>query len=168
MPVPESLLTNDRQQRIADWSETVQPKIYAGSTLYEFPRPVRIFRFRDAWAFDRYKVPLKDGETIAGQSRRGVSIVIDGQIALQDGDDKTSEADMFAEIEAMRGHLNANETNGKYELFLFHDTETPYYRKFKDCSTVTFDLDLSNKTLFAYAVEIHSDDPTIYTTAPGV
>jgi hypothetical protein len=167
MPVPESLLLNDREQRIADWGDTVEPVIYANETLYRFPRPVRVFRFRDAWDFDRFKVPLKDGETFVGQSRKGVEIVIAGQIATQDGASKQTEAAMFAEIETMRTALNAT-TCEKFELFLFHDPATPYYRKFKNCSTVAFDLDLTNRTLFGYRVEVHSDDPVIYATAEGV
>lgn len=167
MSVPPSLLTTDREQRIADWGDTVEPVIYANATLYRFPRPIRVFRFRDAWDFERFKVPLQDCETTTGLSRRGVEIVIEGQIATQNGASKQTEAEMFAEIETMRSHLNANETNGKFELFLFHDSGTPYYRKFKDCSTSRFELNLSNRNLFSYAAEIHSDDPVIYTTAPG-
>jgi len=167
MTIPTNMLLDDREQRITDWGDSVQPVIYAGATLYKFPRPVGRFRFSDAWDFDRFKVPLKDGESHVGHSRNGVRIVIEGQIAAQDGDAKQTEAEMFAEIETMRSHLNANATNGKFELFLFHDPATPFYRKFKDCSTIRFDLDLSTKTLFTYAVEIHSDDPTVYATAEG-
>ena len=167
MTIPASLLLNDREQRVADWGDTVEPVIYANATLYRFPRPIRIFRFRDAWDFDRFKVPLKDGESLVGQSRKGVEIVIEGQIASQNATAKLTEADMFAEIESLRTHLNATSCV-KFELFLFHDSATPYYRKFKNCSTVAFDLDLSNRTLFSYRVEIHSDDPVIYTTAEGL
>ncbi len=168
MTIPSAQLLADREQRIADWGDSIQPKIYAGSTLYEFPRPVRSLRLRDAWDFDRFKIPLKDGESIAGQSRTGVTIFIDGQIATQISTSKQTEAEMFAEIETMRSHLNANNTNGKFELFLFHDSATPYYRKLKNCSTIRFDVDLTNRTLFTYAIEILSDDPTLYTTAAGV
>ncbi len=167
MTIPTAQLLADREQRIADWGETIQPKIYAGTTLYEFPRPVQALRMRDTWDFDRSKVPLKDGETLAGQSRKGVAIFLNGQIASQAGTSKQTEAAMFAEIESMRSHLNDNATNGKFELFLFHDSATPYYRKFKNCSTLRFDVDLSNRNLFTYTMEIHSDDPTLYTTAEG-
>jgi len=167
MGVPDSLLLTDRQQRTADWADTIQPVVWSGQNLYEFPRPVRRFRFRDTWDFDRFKVPLKDGESIVGQSRKGVAVVIEGQIAHRLGEDTLTEADMFAEIETMRAILTAAGTAGKFELFLFHDTETSYFRKFKNCSMIEFELDLSNRTLFSYAANIHSEDPKIYVTPPG-
>ena len=149
MTVPESLLLADRERRITDWGETARPVVYSNGTLYSLPQPVRVFRFRDMWEFARFKVPLKDGEFINGQSRNGVTVVIEGQIAGQDGSAKQTVAEMFAEVEAMRTHLNANSSNGKFELFLVHDSATPYYRKFKACSTVRFEVDLSQRTLFS-------------------
>ncbi|MFQ5732300.1 MAG: hypothetical protein ACE5KM_10140 [Planctomycetaceae bacterium] len=168
MTVPDPLLLADREQRIADWGDTVQPVIYAAGTLYKFPLPVRVFRFRDTWDFDRFKVPLKDGETIVGQSRTGVAVFVEGQIATQAGATKQTAAEMFAEVETMRSRLNANGTNGKFELFLFHDSATPYYRKFKACSTLRFEVNLSNENLFSYTAEIVSDDPVIHSTAEGL
>ena len=167
MPVPDTLLLNDRQQRADDWYDTVQPKVYVGTTLYEFPRPIRKLWFRDAWEFDRYKIPLKDGEVLAGQSRNGVRVFLEGQIAHHDSAEITTLAGMFDEVETMRSQLDANETNGKYEFFFFHDSATPYYRKLKDCTTLKFEVNLTTKNLFSYSVEIHSDDAAVYTSAPG-
>ena len=168
MTVPASLTLNDREQRIADWGETNEPAIYQNAALHKFPLPIRKLRIRDAWDFQQFKVPLKDGDQLTGHSQQGVEILIEGQVALQDGAAKLTEGEMFAEIESLRTVLDAGSSSGKYELFLFHDTVTPYYRKFKSCATRQLEINLANRDLFSYSVLIHAEDPVIYTTAPGL
>ena len=144
-----------------------KPAVYDGSSLYELPRPIVSLRLQDAWDFEQFKVPLRDGDTAVGHSRDGVDIAIDGQIGTQQGELKASEEEMFQEIETLRSRIDVDSSADKYELFLYHDAASDVYRKFKSCSTVRFDVDLSDKHLFTYSAVIHADDPVIYTTAPG-
>ena len=168
MTVPDSQLLNDRDRRLTDWGETLKPSIYNNSVLYELPLPVLTLRIRDAWDFERLKVPLADGNFLAGHSRQGAEISISGQIGLQAGVVKSTQAEMFAEIENLHTALEVPSSTEKYSFFLFHDVQAAFYRKYKTCTTVRFDYDLSNKNLFMYSLVIHAEDPVIYTTAPGL
>jgi hypothetical protein len=147
---------------------TFKPAVYDGSTLYELPRPIVSIRVQDAWDFEQFKVPLAAGDTVVGHSRQGVDIAVEGQIGTQGGGLKITEADMFQEIETLRSRLDVTSSGDEYEFFLYHDTATATYRKFKSCSTIRFDYDLSNKNLFTFSAAIHAEDPVIYTTAPGL
>ena len=146
---------------------TFKPAIYDGVSLYELPRPILAVRIHDAWNFEQLKVPLADGDTLTGHSFQGTEISLDGQLGTQAGTLKASESDMFQEMETLRGVLDVSADAEKYEFFLYHEAASATYRKFKSCSTVRFNWDLSNKTLFTYALLIHAEDPVIYTTAPG-
>lgn len=147
---------------------TFKPAVYDGSTLYELPRPVLAVRIQDAWDFKEFKVPLAAGDVLTGHSRQGVDISIEGQVGSQAGNLKTTEQEMFQELETLRGMLNVDSSNGKFSLFLYYDAISAIYRKFKNCSTSRFEYDLSDKNLFTYSITIHADDPVIYTTAPGL
>lgn len=168
MTIPSTQLLNDREQWANDWAGTLQPVLYQNAQLHQFPDPVTNVRIRGSWDFAKFKIPLKDGDTIAGRSQHGVEILIEGQVRSQAGETKLSQSEMLAELEALRTVLDASSSQGTYSLFLFHDTTTPFYRKFKSCSTVRFEFDITNNTLFSYSTFIHSEDPTIYTTAPGL
>lgn len=48
---------------------TFKPAVYQNSTLYELPRPVLSIRVVDTWDFERLKVPLADGDFLAGHSQ---------------------------------------------------------------------------------------------------
>lgn len=168
MTVPISQLRNDRQPPLDDWlAHSPRPAVYSGGSLYELPVPVTALRVRDAWDFERLKVPLADGDTLSGHSQQGAEIVLEGKIASQGGEQKETEQEMFAELEQLRSVLDVNADGPKYSLFLVHDADAEYYRKFKSCSTVKFEFDLSNRVLYAYSVVIHAEDPVIYATAPG-
>lgn len=147
---------------------TFKPAIYKNSSLYELPRPVPVVRVRDAWEASRFKVPLGDGDTLVGHSRQGVDISVEGQIGSQSGTLKTSEGEMLQESETLRGTLDVTSGLEKFEFFLYHDVASATYRKFKSCSTVQFEIDLSDQNLFTYSLVIHAEDPVLYTTAPGI
>lgn len=147
---------------------TFKPALYTGSTFYELPRPVTTLRIQDSWDFEQFKVPLADGDTLVGHSRQGIDISIAGQLGTQAGGLKISEADMFQELEELRNYLDVTSGGDQYEFFLYHDTTTATYRKLKSCSTIRFEYDLSNKAIFTYSAALHAEDPTIYTTAPGI
>jgi hypothetical protein len=144
-----------------------KPALWRNDTLYELPRPITSLRIQDAWDFARFKVPLRDGDTLAGHSRGGVDVSLEGQLASHSGDLKLTEADMFSALEALRAALHVEHAADLYQLFLYHDAGTSTYRSFKSCTTVRFDYDLGDKRLFTYSALIHAADPVIYTSAPA-
>lgn len=140
-----------------------RPAIYRDAALYELPRPIDVLRLSDGWDFDRFHVPLAEGDVTVGHSRRGLEIAIEGRIGTQAGALRGTEEEMFDEIAALRSTLGA----GEFELFLYYDTASGTYRKFRSCSTIRFESDLSDPHLFAYQALIHADDPAVYSTPPG-
>ena len=145
---------------------TFKPAVYRNATLYELPRPILSLRVQDAWDFAQWKIPLRDGDTLAGHSRAGVDIAVDGSVGTQAGSLKSTEQTMLEEIEALRAALDVDSANLPFDFFLFHDAATSTYRRFTDCSTVRFEFDLSSPQLFSYSLVIHAEDPTLYTTLP--
>lgn len=146
---------------------TFKPAVFKNATLYELPRPVVAVRVQDAWDFEKFKVPLRDGDSYIGHSRDGIDISIEGQVGSRDGTLTVSEEAMFEELESLRDVLDVSGPDDRYDFFLYHDAATDTYRHFKQCSTVRFDYDLSDKNLFTYSISIHAEDPVIYTTGPG-
>ena len=144
-----------------------QPAIYRDETLWKLPRPVTSCRVREAWDFEKFKVPLAVGDVQLGHSREGVDLLLEGQIGSQADELKLSEETMFAAIESLRSQLDVTSEATKFEFFLYHDDATDTYRKFQSCSTVRLEYDLSNPHLFTYSAVIHADNPTIFDTAPG-
>lgn len=145
-----------------------EPAVVRDSTIVRLPRPIAALRVQETWDFERFKVPLRDGDQSLGHSRQGVDILIDGQIGSQDGALKLSEESMFEALESLRAGLDVSGGGSKFELFLYLDEIGGTYRKFKDCSSVRLEYDLSDPHLFTYSAVIHADDPAIYSTAPGV
>jgi hypothetical protein len=144
------------------------PAIYRDAELWTLPRPVTSLRILDAWDFERFKVPLAAGDAHVGHSKQGIDIAIDGQFGSQDGTTKLTEAEMFAVLETLRAKLDVPSDDEKFEFFLYYDSGSGTYRKFRGCSAVRLEYDLSSPHLFSYAAIVHADDPTIYSTAPGV
>ena len=144
-----------------------KPAVYKSSVLYELPRPVPVLRVRDGWDASRFKVPLADGDALVGHSRQGVDITLEGQIGSQSGALKLSEGDMLEGLEALRSALDVSSASEKFEFFLYHDAASGTYRKFKSCSAVQFEMDLSNQSLFTYSLVVHAENPVLYATAPG-
>jgi hypothetical protein len=145
-----------------------KPAVYDAGGLYRLPRPVTSLSWQDSWDFDALKVLLAEGDELAGLSRGGIEIRLEGQIGSHDGDLQLTEQAMFTTLETLRNRLNASSDGAKYEFFLYHDDVSATYRKFKSASTGQLECDLSDVHLFTYSVAIHADDPTLYTTAPGV
>ncbi|MEX0701186.1 MAG: hypothetical protein WD069_03745 [Planctomycetales bacterium] len=146
---------------------TFRPAIYRNAALYELPRPIDVLRLQDGWDFDRFHVPLADGDVTLGHSQQGLDIALEGRIGTQAGALRASEQAMFDEIAALRSALGVGAGEGPFELFLYYDEASETYRKFKSCSTVRFESDLSDPHLFAYSAVIHADDPAVYATGPG-
>lgn len=144
-----------------------KPAIFDASGLYRLPRPVTSLSWQDSWDFVPLKVLLAEGDELAGLSRGGIEIRIEGQIGSQAGSLKLTEQDMFTTLETLRSRVNVLSAAAKYEFFIYHDDTSSTYRKFKSATTVQFECDLSDVHLFTYTVSIHADDPTLYTTAPG-
>jgi len=113
-------------------------------------------------------VPLKTGVDITGVSRDGVQISVTGEFGIQDSDVELTEQAMFTEVENLDAKLDV-EGDTKYEFFIYYDSGSSTYRKFKQCSTANFDWDVGDdqNKLFTYAISIKSEDPVIYTTAEG-
>lgn len=145
-----------------------KPSIFRDGTLYELPRPIPVVRVQDHWDYSQLKVPLAEGDLLVGHSQQGAEITLEGQVGTQGGAVQVSEAEMFATLQTLRAAVNVGAGGGKYELFLYHDAATESYRKFRGCSTVRFEFDISNPHLFTYHLAVHAEDPTISTTAPGV
>lgn len=144
------------------------PAIARNSSLLELPHPILVFRIRDAWDFEKMKVPLRDGDQLAGHSREGTEIAIEGQIGQHSGNLKLTEPDMLATLEVMREALTVNETVGSFSLVLFEDATNNDHRYFKSCTTTRFEFDLSNQHLYSFNVMIHAADPHLYSGAlPG-
>lgn len=144
------------------------PALYRDEELWSLPRPITGFRIREGWDFERFKVPLAVGDAHVGHSREGIDLLLEGQIGSREGELTLSEEEMFGGIESLRSHLDVTSEGTKYEFFLYCDETSETYRKFRNCSTVRLEYDLSNPHLFAYSLVIHADDPTIYDTAPGL
>lgn len=144
-----------------------KPAVWRNGVLYELPRPVHSLRIQDSWDFARFKVPLAAGDSVAGRSRNGVDIAIEGEVGTVGGVLKSGEQTMFAAIEALRGALGVDAPDDEFELFLYHDPGTATYRSFRRCTTVRFESDLSEPWLFSYSAVIHASDPTIYAVAPS-
>ena len=138
------------------------PAIARGLTIVEFPHPVLVFRIRDAWDYEKMKVPLRDGDQIVGHSRQGVDIAIEGQIGQHSGALKLSEPDMLATLDTLRDALDVNPISGTYSLVLFDDDASADHRYFKTCTTTKFEFDLSNQHLYSFAALIHAADPTLF------
>lgn len=144
-----------------------QPGVYRNSTFYVLPRPVSTLRMTEGWDYQQFKVPLKNGDTHVGHSRDGINILIEGQFGSQNGSLKLTEQEMFSDLETLRTSLDVTSDTDKFEFFTYHDAASVTYRKYKECSAIRLEYDLSSPHLFTYSVTLHADDPTIYSTGPG-
>ena len=124
-------------------------------------------RVRDSWDFQTFKIPLADGNTVVGGSRHGVEIIVEGRFGSQAGTLTLTEADMFEEIKNFRNALDVPVSSDTYSFFLYYDATQGIYRKFKSCSTIRFEFDLSDEKLYSYSAVIHAADPNFYSTSPG-
>ncbi|MEX1230454.1 MAG: hypothetical protein WEB58_09445 [Planctomycetaceae bacterium] len=144
-----------------------QPAISFDGERYDLPRPVTKLLIDDAWDFQRFKIPLKAGDQLAGHSRNGVEITLAGQLGTQAGELTASEEEMFAALEELRAALHVADESQKYSFYLYYDELSETYRRFQSCTTVRFTYDLSDVHLFGYSLVIHAEDPVLHTTAEG-
>lgn len=144
---------------------TFRPAIWKGGVLTGLPRPVTGLRLQDSWDYERFKTPLADGDHLAGQSRNGVDILIEGQVGTVASVVKIDEPAMLSAITSLRNLLDVDDADGRYTLILYHDSSAGLYRVLRKCTTVRFESDLSDKRLFTYSVVIHASDPVLATTA---
>lgn len=138
------------------------PGIAREGTIVEFPHPVLVFRIRDAWDFEKMKVPLRDGDQIVGHSKAGSDIAIEGQIGQHSGSLKLSEPEMLTTLNTIRDALDVNSLNLNYSLVVFNDDAVDDHRYFKNCTTTKFEFDLSNSNIYSFAAVIHAADPILY------
>ncbi|MBI1346183.1 hypothetical protein GC163_07820 [bacterium] len=143
---------------------TFRPAIVRGETLYELPRPLPQLKLVDTWDSEGFKVPLRDGETRQRHSRNGVVITLSGDVLSHDGTLQLDEQAMFETLEGLRAALHVGGETERYRLYLYFDAATETYRHFRDCSTLKFEYDLSDATRFRYELQIHAEDPQLYTT----
>jgi hypothetical protein len=146
-----------------------KPAIYKGGSLTTFPHPVMDLTISSSWKFDEHTVPLKSGVLSYGHSRVGDQIVISGQMGTQDGTPKISEEDMFGVLSNLRTVLNVASRSDLFEFFIYHDTGTSTYRKFKSCWCVSFDWSMGDKdrVMWPWGCVLKYEDTTLYSTAPG-
>ncbi|MDA0833443.1 MAG: hypothetical protein O2955_04770 [Planctomycetota bacterium] len=142
-----------------------QPAVSLAGERYELPRPVTKLVIEDVWDVQRFKVPLKAGDQLAGHSQNGVEITLTGQFGTRAGELTASEEEMFAALEELRTALHVGDELQKYSLYIYYDELTETYRRFQHCSTIRFAYDLSDVHLFGYSLVIHAEDPVLYATA---
>lgn len=138
------------------------PAIARAGIVTEFPHPILVFRIRDAWDFDKMKVPLRNGDQVVGHSKSGADIAIEGQIGEHSGALKLSEPDMLTTLNTIRDALNVDAIVGSYSLLVFSDDTLDDHRFLKDCTTVKFEFDLSNPMIYSFSALIHAADPALY------
>jgi hypothetical protein len=137
-----------------------RPAIIRDDAIIELPRPILACRIHDSWDFLKMKVPLQDGNQLAGPSRDGVDISIDGQIGAYSGELKLTEGAMLDALLALRSALHVTDAEG-YLFALFATPDHSQARYFRRCLTSRFDVDFSNPRLYAYSVAIHAADPVL-------
>ena len=145
-----------------------KPAIFKSSVLTILPRPVESLLIKSAWDARESKVPLKDGVTTDGQSLNQVMITVEGSCGFDENTAYSTELLMYDRFVTIRGELDTDDTT-RFEFFVYHETTTPTYRKFKDCYCKTFDFSVGDDVhaLFRYNLEVFAEDPVFYTTAPG-
>lgn len=153
---------------------TWKPAVYspANTTTLFLPRPISSCDLPFGFSFDTHKVPLKDGAKTFGRSADAFTVTFAGQIGIgTDGSTKRlTELAMFDDYTLFASHLAAGDKDTKVELFLFYDSASSTYRKFKNVRPQTFALQLGDQNchIYAYTATFFVEDPNVYTTAEGV
>ena len=142
---------------------TFAPTLLLDSGPVPLPRPIVQLRVQDGFDAARFKVPQRDGSLWAGRSRDGVDISIRGQFARHNGALALSEPEMLDAIETVRTALQPAAPEATYRLALFASDDSPVqYRGFVRCTTVKFEYDLSDHTLYGYTLMVHASDPRLH------
>lgn len=76
---------------------------------------------------------------------------------------------MWIEIESMRTKLLSADDAEKLEFFVYHDTATTTYRKFKKVRPVSLQPSVGDGAhiIFGYQLVLLAEDVAIYSTAAG-
>lgn len=165
------LLNADRQRARGDWADAIaatgfRPALYRGGTWYEFPPPTLTLRLAETWDAERFKIPLRDGDTLVGHSRNGVDIVIRGELGSAGNDPPLDEPALFALLDGLRTALHVSSDDDRFWFYLFRDESSDTFRHFRECSTLRFEYDLSDTRLVTWIATIHAADPTLYDALP--
>lgn len=137
------------------------PTIIRPGYSFELPRPILSLRLADAWDYERFKVPLRDGDTLSGHSRNGTDIRIEGQIGTHAGQLRSNEQAMLETLESLRTALHVGSSSDTFILSLYHD-DLGEHRYLDECTTTRLDFDLSEKHLFSFMVQIHAANPQLH------
>ncbi len=132
------------------------------------PKPV--FDFNVSHGIDRQvsKVPMSDGVLTAGDSKAGLSIVIDGQIQ------ELTATTVDAIIESMTTALQGNAAQyNEFRLFSHYNTSGGYCRWYERCVLEDFsyndvaEIETEPWRTVDWSIRVLVKDPIAYTTAAG-
>jgi hypothetical protein len=151
------------------------PAIYHSSFgVYILPRPVITLDPKWTQDSDPKKVPKLAGGFTYGFSWNPVKIHVAGQFNISAGTTPlvgSTESDKITELQSMVTKLSnvISSADAFYEFFMFYNSGTGVYLKFKSCWTEAFmpQLGDGDRTTWPYQIDIVANDPVLYTTAPG-
>ena len=145
-----------------------KPAVYKSSTLTELPKPISSLLIKSSWDARESKVPLKNGATSDGQSKNNKVITLEASCALISDTNFVTEIAMYDKLAALEDVLDTTDLV-RFEFFVYHNTDIPVYRKFKNCWCKTYDWSVGDDVhfLFKYSLEIFAEDPVSYSTEPG-
>lgn len=139
--------------------------------LFYLPAPVKTFGIPHESKAKIESLVTKAGGNKAYNNKYAVSqITITGDISIssvsESGTQLADDEDMF---ELYRDLVSFLDTSAEFEVFMYYDSTTPKYRKFKKLVLASMNTDIgdNNRTAFPYTIQLHRMDPVIYTTAPG-
>lgn len=138
---------------------TFSPALVLPGGTFNLPRPVTSLKILDGWDASRFKIPTRPGEVTRGRSPGGVTVSIRGQVGRHEDVVRAGEAAMFQTLEAMRAALHGLNPEEAFGLALFRDG--PAVRGFSGCTAAKVECDLSEASLYGYALVLRADDPVL-------
>lgn len=114
-------------------------------------------------------MPRVAGATSYGLALDTLPITIIGEFGKSASAVTDSEQEMWTELETLRTKLASADDSEKLELFIYHDTGSATYRKFKQVRPVSLQPSVgdSSRVIFGYQLVLMAENPAIYSTAPG-
>ncbi len=138
----------------------LRPAVRTAGPWYELPGPITGCRIQESWDAERFKVPLRAGDQVAGLSRNGIDVTLRGAVGKRGEAAAFTEQAMWDTLLELREKLDvAGET--KFELRLLADGDRADL--LTGCTTTRFEYDLSNPSLFSYSVQIHATSAEVVT-----
>lgn len=149
------------------------PRIYNPNdapTLYNLPKPIHQLTLPQSWKYETHKVPLADGGTTYGLSRNPFEITIQGEFGSVGATKKITEEEMWGVFTGVNNVINIGPTDSKLEFFLYYDSSSTTYVKYKSVYPIDFTVNMGDDdyVIFPYSLVLGVDDATVYTTAEGV